>query len=378
MSAYTSLDNYDALFEANHGRGAVDNNLMATGGMVSTTFPITVPTQAESVSMRATNMDPMTRQLSKQTPAGVQSLFSQTDQTPVGEEYQPLVEDIPPVGVGHILGEEAAVFTDMTETMLTALDKQMVQPDIVQRSVCSLVNTLHDPDPMLTQSESIYGTSVVRTPQPPRSPIPTQELKNLPIPSPIGEGIYPDLYLPVAENYRINDRFYEYTASVSVDNNPMILVELSGLSYKYGPTVYTVDRLNGTMYGRFNRGFRVISERAIIELQYKSTPLSGMYGFTQQTHMSALSGPTQLVTPLAKSAPITLSSQIPIVPPDRMQPVRDILEHISNEQDRVNYLERQMQHMGSIPRPPPDMSPDESTPQGQNVTYRPQSRGQHL
>ena len=57
LSTYTSLDDYDAMFEARHGRGAVNNNLMATGGMVSTTFPITVPTQAESVGIRATNKD---------------------------------------------------------------------------------------------------------------------------------------------------------------------------------------------------------------------------------------------------------------------------------------------------------------------------------
>ena len=61
LSTYTSLDDCDAMFEAIHGRGAVDNNLMATGGMVSTTFPIIVPTQAESVRIRVTNKSPMTR-----------------------------------------------------------------------------------------------------------------------------------------------------------------------------------------------------------------------------------------------------------------------------------------------------------------------------
>ena len=67
-------------------------------------------------------------------------LSSQPNQTPIGEEYQPQVEEdtIPPVGVGNILGEGAAVFTDMTETMLTALDKQMAQPDAVQRTVSPL------------------------------------------------------------------------------------------------------------------------------------------------------------------------------------------------------------------------------------------------
>ena len=33
----------------------------------------------------------------------------------------------------HILGEGAAIFTDMTETMLTALDKQMALSDTAQK-----------------------------------------------------------------------------------------------------------------------------------------------------------------------------------------------------------------------------------------------------
>ena len=201
LSTYTSLDDYEAMFEARHGRGAINNNFIATGGMLSTTFPITVPTQAESLSIRATNKDPMTTQISEHIPSGVQSLCSQADQTPAGEEYQPPVKEdvVPPVGVGHILGEGAAVFTDMIETMLTALDKQMAQPDTVQRSVSSPANNLHGPDPMLTQSESRHGTPVARAAQPIKSPIPAQEHEYQPIPPAIGEHMYPDLYLPVTE-----------------------------------------------------------------------------------------------------------------------------------------------------------------------------------
>ena len=114
---------------------------------------------------------------------------------------------------------------------------------------------------------------------------------------------------------RLVTQFYGYTDSVSADNNPMILVELNGLSYKYGPTVYAVDRVNGTMYGRFNRGFRVISERATLEPQYINTPLDGMYGSAQATQMSTLPGQTQLVTPLAKSTPVTQSSQVLMILP---------------------------------------------------------------
>ena len=32
---------------------------------------------------------------------------------------------------------------------------------------------------------------------------------------------YPDLFLPVMENYRISDHFHGYSDSLSTDNNPM-------------------------------------------------------------------------------------------------------------------------------------------------------------
>ena len=58
-----------------------------------------------------------------------------------------------------------------------------------------------------------------------------------------------------------------------------------------------------------------------------------------------------------------------------MNIVGDILEPASTEQARVDYLERQIQHMGSITRPPPDMCSNGLAPQSQDETYRPQSRG---
>ena len=91
---------------------------------------------------------------------------------------------------------------------------------------------------------------------------------------------------------------------MSADNNPMVLVELTGLSYRYGPTIYAVDRVNGTMYGRFGRGFRIINERATVEPQYRGASLAGMYGPVQPMHMSTLPGMTQMVTPLAESTPM--------------------------------------------------------------------------
>ena len=111
---------------------------------------------------------------------------------------------------------------------------------------------------------------------------------------------------------------------MSADNNPMILVELTGLSYRYGTTIYAVDQVNGTIYGKFSVGSRVINERVTMELQYRDTTLSGMYGSAQSVHMGILPGMTQMVTPLAKSTPITQSSQMPEIS-DTLPHVRDIL-----------------------------------------------------
>ena len=58
-----------------------------------------------------------------------------------------------------------------------------------------------------------------------------------------------------------------------------------------------------------------------------------------------------------------------------MHTVGDTLEPAFTEQARVDYLERQIQHMGSITRQPPDMSSNGLAPQSQDETYRPQSRG---
>ena len=98
----------------------------------------------------------------------------------------------------------------------------------------------------------------------------------------------------------------------------------------------------------------MIIERATTELQYRGTSLAGMYGPVQPVHMSTLPGMTQMVTPLAKSTPMTQYYQMPVLP-GTLPPVRDIMEPTSNEQARSNYLERQMRWMGSIAKLPSDM-----------------------
>ena len=180
------------------------------------------------------------------------------------------------------------------------------------------------------------------------------------------EGKYPDLYLLVPENYKISNKFYGYMDSMSIDGKPMIWVELTALSCRYGTTMCAVDRVNGTMYGKFSVSFRVISERATLELQYKDASLDGVYVPMHPVSISTLPGTTRMTTPLAKSTPITQSSQMP-AKSDTLQPVRDILEPVSNEQARSTYLERQMRQMDSI-KLPSDMPSLEDT-----MVQRPES-----
>ena len=209
------------------------------------------------------------------------------------------------VGAGHILGEGTTIFTNMTKTMLAALDKHMALCDTVQEPVGSSLNNYLASVPISRQSEIRQEVPDINASRPNTSSISMQGPKTILISSTKREDKYPDLYLPVTENYRISHKFYGYTYSTLVDNNPMILVELTGLAYRYGPTIYAIDRVNVTRYGRFSRGFRMISERATIEPQYRDVPLAGMHGPVQLMCMSTLSGITQMATPLAKSTPVT-------------------------------------------------------------------------
>ena len=144
---------------------------------------------------------------------------------------------------------------------------------------------------------------------------------------------YPDLFLPVMENYRISDCFCGYSDSLFTDNNPMVLVELNNLSYRYGTSIYAVDRVNGTMYGKFSVGYRIIPEKATVIPQYQHTLVEDEYG---PAYENTLPGITDIATPIAKSTPVTQTSHIPVV-----QTIleRDIVEPMLSERARTAYLE---------------------------------------
>ena len=102
----------------------------------------------------------------------------------------------------EIIGEGAAIFTDMTETIFNVLDKQVAMaPDKQQSKELS---------PSDNQTKGLQD----------RKPTTSNQK----------EGD-PDLFLPVVENYRISDCFCGYSDSLSTGNNPMVLVELKNLSY---------------------------------------------------------------------------------------------------------------------------------------------------
>ena len=284
LSTYTGLDDYDTLFEARHGRGAVDN-IPKTGARTLVVPSMGVPSTSEDMTENL-----MVGARPKHTPDSGQPL--------PGKREHISIEDVPlttgqrvvsPVNNQHMLGEGAAIFTDMTETMLTALDQQMALLGEAQKPKGSLTSNV------LTPRQPSCSGNIERSKTTPQT---VSEI----------EDKYPDLYLLVAENYRISDRFYGYIDSMSAENNPMVLVELTGLSYRYGTTIYAVDRVNGTMYGKFSVGYRVINERATVEPQFRDTSLESEYVPMQPTYANTLPGTNIMVNPLAKSTPITQSS----------------------------------------------------------------------
>ena len=42
-------------------------------------------------------------------------------------------------------------------------------------------------------------------------------------------------------------------------------------------SIYAVDRVNGTMYSKFDMGYRMISEKATVKPQFRPTSLEDEY-----------------------------------------------------------------------------------------------------
>ena len=68
------------------------------------------------------------------------------------------------------------------------------------------------------------------------------------------------------------------------------------------------------MYSKFDVGYRMISEKATVKPQFEPNSLEDEYTVMQTTYVNTLPGTTSMVTPIAKSTPVTQASQMPIIP----------------------------------------------------------------
>ena len=117
LSTYTGLDDYDTLFEARHGRGALDHMPRTSGEVIITSSIGMTPTTLGVGVIE--NLMVGIRHIPDSGPSSTnqkECVSVSADPSMMGHRV------VSPISSGHIIGEGAAIFTDMTETMLTALD----------------------------------------------------------------------------------------------------------------------------------------------------------------------------------------------------------------------------------------------------------------
>ena len=268
VSTYTRLNDYVTLFAARHGREALDQAPTMSEHMIMTSsMGITPITLGAGLMVNPLNRAELTSNLEHS---------SQRESTSMTKD--PLEHRVVSPN-SKIIGEGAAIFTDMTETILNVLDQQMAMSSDVQK-----LKGLSIGDNQMKETQSKIQITSER---------------------------YHDLFLPLVENHRVSDHFYGYSDSLSADNNPMVLVKLESLSYRYGTSIYAVDRINGTAYGMFSVGYKIIPKKAMATPQFQQTSVEDEY---KPTYVNTLPGTTDIDTPIAKSMPVTQASQMPVLP----------------------------------------------------------------
>ena len=127
VSTYTGLDDYDILFAARHGRGTLDPVPRVSDQMIMmTSLGIPLPVTGPEL------VNPMERVM----PTCDMVHSSQREQAPLPKDA---LQSHVVSSSSEIIGEGAAVFTDMTETILDVLDKQVaMSPDAQQTKGLSL------------------------------------------------------------------------------------------------------------------------------------------------------------------------------------------------------------------------------------------------
>ena len=121
VSTYTRLDDYDTLFEVRHGRGTLDQAPRTSEQMIMTSSMGITPTTLSAGLM----VNPLDKVKSV---IGIEH-SSQREHVSMTTDMKHRV-----VSPGsEIIGEGTAIFTDMTETILNAIDQQMAMSSDVQK-----------------------------------------------------------------------------------------------------------------------------------------------------------------------------------------------------------------------------------------------------
>ena len=129
LSTYTGLDDYDTLFEARHGRGALDHVPRRSEEMgITSSMGITPTTLSTGL---------ITNPMDKVKPIFVNEPLHTSQRECVSMKTDPLRHRVVSPSSG-LIGEGATIFTDMMETMLTALDQQMAMSSDAQKPEGSL------------------------------------------------------------------------------------------------------------------------------------------------------------------------------------------------------------------------------------------------
>ena len=106
----------DTLFEARHGRAVLDHVPRTSGEMVTTSSIGITPTTLSTVM----TANPMIK--GRPTFNNGPLHTNQRECVPMSTDPSVMGHRVVSPSSGHILGEGAAIFTDMMETILTTLD----------------------------------------------------------------------------------------------------------------------------------------------------------------------------------------------------------------------------------------------------------------
>ena len=120
LTTYTGLDDYDTLFEVRHCRGALKHVPRKSEEKFTSSMGITPTILGTDLGVQSKGKE--------RSIVGIEPL-SQNDCVPM--TIDPLTNRVVSPS-SEIMGEGAAIFTNMTETMLITLDQQLARSSDVQ------------------------------------------------------------------------------------------------------------------------------------------------------------------------------------------------------------------------------------------------------